>query len=52
MIENIKSKWDIDLRRSFMIGDKKTDFICAKNSKLYFEYAKDNLFFQIKDIVN
>tara|TARA_Y100001970_G_scaffold109000_1_gene136201 strand:- start:41222 stop:42403 length:1182 start_codon:yes stop_codon:yes gene_type:complete len=52
MIKKIISNWDINLKKSFMIGDKKTDFICAKNSKLYFEYAKDNLFFQIKDIVN
>ena len=41
MIKKIISNWDINLKKSFMIGDKKTDFICAKNSKLYFEYANN-----------
>ena len=28
--------------KSFMIGDKVSDKICAKKSKLYFEFAEKN----------
>ena len=52
MVENIKKNWDINLKKSFMIGDNKKDFLCAKKSKLKFFYAKDNFFLQIKRIIN
>ena len=34
-----------------MIGDKISDQLCAKKSKLYFEFAKPDFFKQIKLIV-
>ncbi len=52
MIENIFNNWDIDAKKSFMIGDQIKDFLCAKKSKLRFFYAKKNFFLQIKNIIN
>ena len=50
MIRQIKKKWHIKDRKSFMIGDKISDKICAKKSKLYFEFAERNFLNQIKRI--
>ena len=50
MILDLKKKWDINFKKSFMIGDKRTDELCAIKSKLKFFYAKENLFDQIKSI--
>jgi len=51
MIIDLKKQWDIDLNKSFMIGDKKSDEICATKSKLKFFYATDNLYDQVKSII-
>jgi len=50
MIKKILKKWNVDLKKSFMIGDKNSDKIAAKKTKLYFEYAKNNFYFQVKKI--
>ena len=50
MILDLKKQWDIDLNKSFIIGDKKTDELCATKSKLKFFYATDNLYDQVKSI--
>ena len=50
MIRLIFKKWNINRKKSFMIGDKKTDKLCAEKSKLYFEFAKKNFFYQVKNI--
>ena len=50
MIKQIKNKWNIKLNKSFMIGDQVTDKICAKRSKLYFEYSKKDFLSQVKQI--
>ena len=42
MIKNIINNYDIDISKSFMIGDKLSDEICAIKSKIYFEYPKKN----------
>jgi len=34
MIDNILSKYQIDLDKSWLIGDKKADIQCAKNAKI------------------
>ena len=52
MIENIKFNWDIDYKKSFMIGDKITDALAAKKSKLKFYYAKPNFYKQIRSITS
>jgi len=52
MIRNIMSNWFINKKKSFMIGDKLSDKQCASKSKLKFEYASENFFKQIKNIVN
>ena len=50
MIKILKSKWSIDVKKSFMIGDKKSDKLAAYKSGLYFEYVKKNFYKQIKKI--
>lgn len=51
LIEDLKKSWDIDLERSFMIGDKLTDELSAKKSNLKFYYREKNLFKQIKALI-
>jgi len=50
MIKILKRKWSIDVKKSFMIGDKKSDKLAAYKSGLYFEYVKKNFYKQIKKI--
>ena len=52
MIEKIKQEWLIDIKKSFMIGDKITDKIAAKKSKIKFYYAETNLNAQVKKIIS
>jgi|TARA_B100000575_G_C23025440_1_gene590525 D-glycero-D-manno-heptose 1,7-bisphosphate phosphatase len=52
MIRRILSKWSIDKKNSFMIGDRLKDKKAALKSNLYFEYAKKNFYKQIKDIIS
>ena len=52
MIKNIKFNWDVDDKKSFMIGDKKIDKLAAKKSKLKFYYVERNFYKQVKSIVN
>ena len=51
MVKQILNKWHVKPKKSFLIGDKVTDKICAKKSKLYFEYANKNFYTQVKKIV-
>ena len=50
MIKSILKNWDVDLKNSFMIGDKYSDLLAAKKSKLKFYYSKNNFLKQIKSI--
>ena len=50
-LKEILKNWDISLNKSFMIGDKISDQICAKKSNLYFEFDKDSFYSQIKSIL-
>ena len=45
MIKEIFKNWDISIDKSFMIGDKISDKICAKKSGLNFEFAKGNFYY-------
>ena len=52
MIKKAIKKWNIDPKKSFMIGDKITDKLSAKKSKIKFFYKKEkNLYTQIKNII-
>ena len=52
MIKKAIKEWNIDIKKSFMIGDQKTDFLAAKRSKLKFIYIDKNKFFkQIKNLI-
>ena len=50
MIKKILKNWNIDIRKSFMIGDSKSDELAAKKSNLYYEYVKSNFHNQVKKI--
>ena len=52
MILKAVKKWNIDLSKSLMIGDKKTDSQAAKKSNLYFEFVRNNFYKQVKRITN
>jgi D-glycero-D-manno-heptose 1,7-bisphosphate phosphatase len=52
MIENLKKKWDINLHKSFFIGDKNSDELAAKKSGLKFYYESKNFYKQIRNLVN
>ena len=51
MIKIIQENHDVDIKKSFMIGDKISDKKCADKSKIYFEYAKKDFYIQIKNIL-
>jgi D,D-heptose 1,7-bisphosphate phosphatase len=48
MLKEIIREWDIDIKKSIMIGDKASDESAAKKSKIYYEYDFNNLYKQIK----
>jgi len=50
MIKKILKRWKIDLKKSFMIGDRESDELAANKSKLYYEYVKSNFYNQVKKI--
>ena len=50
MIKEILKKWNVDIKKSFMLGDKKTDKLAAEKSKIYYEYVSGNFFYQVKRI--
>lgn len=54
MLTKCFKEWKIDKRKSFVIGDKVTDQIMAKNFRLKFKYAKKNTNFLrlVKKILN
>ena len=52
MIRNIFKNWDINKKKSFLIGDQISDKICAQKSKLKFFMAEDDFYYQVKKIHN
>lgn len=52
MIESIKKTWNIDLKKSFMIGDKLSDEKCSRKSNIDFFYFNKNLFISTKKKIN
>ena len=52
MIEIIKKNWDINLKKSLMIGDRVTDKLAARKSKIKFFYSQKNFYKQIKILIN
>ena len=50
MIKKIYKKWNIDIKKSFMIGDKKSDKLAARKSNLYYEYVTSNFYLQVRKI--
>ena len=52
MILDILKNWDIDLKKSFMIGDKLSDKLAAKKTNIYFEFDENDLYRQSLKIIN
>ncbi len=52
MIKKIVNKWNVNTKKSFMIGDQKKDMIAAKKSGLYFQFVQKDFYKQIKKIIN
>ena len=50
LLEDAILKWNIDRKSSFMIGDRISDYLSAKKSKINF-YYKNNSNFRIKLVV-
>ena len=50
MILDIFNSWSIDIKKSIMIGDKKTDLIAAKKSNIKFFYQNKKSFNEINRI--
>ena len=50
MIKKLQKKWNINMKKSFMIGDKKSDKLAALKSGLYFEYVSLDFYKQVKKI--
>lgn len=48
MIKEVFKNWNIDIKKSLMIGDKKIDEECAKKSKLNFIYYSENIASKVK----
>ena len=48
MIKDLIKYWDVDIKKSFMIGDQKSDFLAAKKSNLKFFYNEKNNYLSIK----
>ena len=48
MIESLFKSWFVDKKKSFMIGDKLSDYKAAKKSNLDFVYTSKNINKNIK----
>ena len=51
MIKEIYKNWPVLKRKSFFIGDQESDEVCAKKSRIYFEYAQSDILKQIKKLL-
>lgn len=51
MINEIFNNWNINLKKSLMIGDRISDMLCAKNSNLKFQFVQKNIETQIKNFI-
>ena len=53
LIEDAIKKWKINRKKSVMIGDKFSDYLAAKRSKIKFYYKENSNFHdQVKKIIN
>ena len=51
MIKKIEKKWFVNMKKSYFIGDKVSDELAAKKSKLKFYYVEKDILKQIKKII-
>jgi len=51
MIIKAKKKWNIDLKKSYMIGDEKKDQKISKKLGIRFKLKRKNLFYEVKSLI-
>jgi len=52
MFKKALEKWNIDIKKSFFIGDKKTDYLASKKAKIKFFYRDKGSFYnQVREII-
>lgn len=51
MFKQLKERWIINRRKTFMIGDQVSDYNFALKSDIYFEYPSKNFYTQVRNIV-
>ena len=51
MIKKIERKWFVNMKKSYFIGDKVSDELAAKKSKLKFHYAQNDILKQVKKMI-
>ena len=52
MIKEILKSWNINIKKSLMIGDKNSDKICANKSGISFQYVQKDINYQINKFVD
>ena len=52
MIKQLLNEWLINKSKSFMIGDKISDKLCADKSNIHFEYSKSNFYKQVHKLIS
>jgi len=52
MIKKILKNFYVEKSKSFMLGDKKSDMLAAKKSRIKFYFVKSDFYRQLKKIVN
>ena len=51
MIKDVLNSWSINIKKSIMIGDKRSDELAAKKSKILFQYVSKNIEKQIDKFI-
>ena len=52
MFKKALEKWNIDIKKSFFIGDKKTDYLASKKAHIKFFYRDKGSFYkQVRKII-
>ena len=52
MFKKALEKWNIDIKKSFFIGDKKTDYLASKKAHIKFFYrSKGSFYKQVRKII-
>ena len=51
MLKKAIKKWNINIKKSFMVGDNHSDFLAAKKTNIKFIMTDNRLFKKVKNII-